>query len=114
MTYDELRNKVSEQGGVLTVTMGTLRDAHGAGKLGSTVRENITKELRSRGLNHAYEELPSYQSDKVRLWLMGTPAGDLIEAVYNESAGTDKMIRDAVQSDAADVLEKVRELVCDV
>lgn len=112
MRYDELREKVEQNGGVLTVTMGTLRDAHGAGKLGSTVRENITKELRSRGLDHAYDELPAYQHDKVRIWLMGSPAGSLIEAVVNESADSDKVIREAVQSDAADVLDKVRELVC--
>jgi hypothetical protein len=112
MTYDELRQQVAERGGVLTVKMGTLRDAHGAGKLGSTVRENITKELRSRGLNHCYEELPSYQDDLVRIWLMGTPAGDLIEAVHNESPSTDQAVRDAIESDAADILDKVRELVC--
>jgi hypothetical protein len=57
-------------------------------------------------------ELPAYQHDKVRIWLMGSPAGGLIEAVYNESTDTDKVIREAVQSDAADVLDKVRELVC--
>jgi hypothetical protein len=113
MTYDELREKAIEHGGVLTVNMGTLRDIHEAKKLGSTVRENITKELRSRGLTHAWEhELPAYQHERVRIWLMGSPASDLIEAVYNESEDADKAIRQAVESDAADVLQQVRELVC--
>jgi hypothetical protein len=113
MNYDQLREKVRENNGVLTVKMGTLRDAHGAGKLGVNVRANITKELRSRGLSHAHgDELPAYQEDPVRIWLMGTPAGDLIEAVHNESADSDSAIRSAVESDAADVLAKVRELVC--
>ena len=113
MTYDELRDEVRNQGGVLTVDMGTLRDAHGAGKLGVNVRLNITKELRGQGLNHIGEYLPTYQDELVRLYLMGSPAGDLIESVLNISKSADQAIRDAVQSDAADVLEKVRELVCE-
>lgn len=112
MTYDELREKVQENAGVLTVDMGTLRDAHDARKLGSTIRENITQKLLGLGLRHGHKQLPSYQHQTVRLWLMGSSAGDLIEAVYNEVADTDQKIRDAVQGDATDVLEKVRELVC--
>lgn len=112
MTYDELRQEVEDSGGVKTVDMGTLRDAHGAGKLGSTVRANITKELRSRGMNHSSGDLPSYQHEMVRIWLMGSPAGDLIEAVLNETQDADQIIRDAVETNASDTLDKVRELVC--
>ncbi len=112
MDYDELRQKVADNSGVVTVNMGTLRDAHNAGKLGIHVRSNISKELRSRGLNHAPEELPANQHERVRLWLMGTPAGDLIEGVLKIDPNTDTKIREAAESDATDVLEKVRELVC--
>lgn len=112
MTYDELREEVEKSGGVLTVSMGVLRDAHGAGKLGVNVRANISKELRRRGLGHSPEDLPVYQHEAVRIWLMGSPAGDLIEAVFDTGTATDQTIREAVESDASDVLDKVRELVC--
>jgi hypothetical protein len=112
MTYDEIRDLVSENNGVTTLNMGDLRDAHGAGKLGVHVRANISKELRRRGLGHAPNELPIYQHEPVRVWLMGTPAGDLIESVLNVSPEADRVIRNAVEADASDVLDKVRELVC--
>src|SRR4051794_40487060 len=108
MTYDEIRERVSDQGGVMTISMGELRDAHGAGKLGIHVRTNISKELRRRGLNHAPEDLRVYQHETVRVWLMGSPAGDLIEAVNSISPESDQAIRDAVESNAADVLDRVR------
>jgi hypothetical protein len=92
--------------------MGTLRDPHGAGKLGSTVRANISKELRSRGMGHLPAELPQYQWDPARIYLMGSPAGDLIEAVNTISSERDALIRELVASDASEVLSKVRELVC--
>lgn len=111
MTYDEIREELNRCGGVLTIDMGKLRDAHRARKLGVLVREGISKELRSRGINHM--ELPSYQEDTVRIWLMGSPAGDLIEAVLRASPDSDQRIRDAVQSDAAETLAKIRELVSD-
>jgi hypothetical protein len=110
MNYDELREKVSDQAGVLTIDMGVLRDAHKAGKLGVHVRANISKELRSRGMGHS--ELGTYQHEGVRIWLMGSPAGDLIESVNNVSPEADRAIRDAVESDSSSVLEKIRELVC--
>lgn len=69
-------------------------------------------ELLSRGLRHAPDELPVYQHERVRLWLMGSPAGDLIEGVLSVSPSGDQIIRDAVESDAAEILDKVKELVC--
>lgn len=113
ITYDDIREDVQQNADVKTFTMGVLRDAHGAGKLGVIVRTNISKELKRRGLNHYPGELPVYQHEPVRVWLMGSPAGDLIEAVFNVSSEADNVIRAATQSDAADVLDKVREIVCE-
>jgi hypothetical protein len=110
--YDQLRQLVIDNGGVLTVEMKILRDIHGAGKLGVNVRANITKELKGRGLGHYPTDLPQYYWDPARLYLMGSPAGDLIEAVLMPSPDRDDLIRDTVNSDANEVLAKVRELVC--
>ena len=110
--YDQLRQLIVENGGVLTLEMGTLRDLHGAGKLGVNVRANISKELRSRGLGHYPGDLPAYYWDAARVYLMGSPAGDLIEAVLTPSADRDEAIREVVNADASDILAKIRELVC--
>ena len=113
MTYDQIREQVADNSGVMTVSMAVLRDAHKAGKLGVNVRANIARALRQRGMGHVPEELPAYQHEEVRLWLMGTPAGDLIESVLTVSEGTDNAIRSVVESDAAAVVQRVRELVCE-
>jgi len=110
--YDQLRQLVIDNGGVLTLDMQLLRDVHGAGKLGVNVRANISKELRGRGLGHFPPDLPQYYWDPARVYLMGSPAGDLIEAVLTPSPDRDEMIRETVNSDASDVVAKVRELVC--
>lgn len=110
--YDELRQLVIDNGGVLTLDMKVLRDIHGAGKLGVNVRANISKELRGRGLGHYPAELPQYYWDPARVYLMGSPAGDLIEAVLAPSPERDDLIRETVNGDSSDVLAKVREIVC--
>lgn len=113
MTYQDLRQQVIDNGGVMTTNMGVLRDVHGAGKLGVHVRANISKELRRQGMAHYPEDLPIYQDELVRVYMAGTPAGDLIEAVLSVSEESDQTIRDAVEKDASVILERVRELVCD-
>lgn len=45
VTWDELKEQVEQAGGVVTLTMATLRDAEGAGKLGVHVRGNISRRL---------------------------------------------------------------------
>lgn len=111
--YEDIRGEIADHGDVASVDMARLRDVHGAGKLGKHVRANISKELRSHGIGHYPPELPIYQHEVVRLYLIGTPAGDLIEAVLNVSADADGAIRNAVQNDSAAIVEKIRELVCD-
>jgi hypothetical protein len=110
--YDELRQLVIDNGGVLTVDMRVLRDIHGAGKLGVNVRANISKELRGRGLGHYPNDLPAYYWEPARVYLMGSPVGDLIEAVLSPSPDRDEVIRDVVNTDTSDTLAKIRELVC--
>lgn len=95
----------------MTVSVGSLRDTHGAGRLGVHVRANIHNELAGRGIGHFPAEIPDNQDQPVRVYKKGTPAGELIDAVLRPGNGQDKKIRDAVQSDAQRILEKIRELV---
>jgi hypothetical protein len=95
----------------MTVTMGALRDAHGAGRLGIHVRTNISKELATRGLGHYPTELPDNQWQSVRVFKNGTPAADLINAVVQPDPKNDQAIRKALDADAQKVLDKIRELI---
>lgn len=112
-SYDELRDRIAANGDLETVTMGLLRDIHGAGKLGSIVRENITKELQMRGMTHAYgNNLPAYQDEPVRIWIRGTQVGDLFDAVHSETPEGDAKIREMIAGEGHDALLKIREIVC--
>jgi len=111
-SLEDLRDAVDAAGGVLTVDMWAVRDAHGAGRLGIHVRTNITKKLRSLGLDHYPDELPGWQEEQVRVYRQGSPVADLIDAVLNPSDTHDEEIRQAVLGEAQATLDAIRELVC--
>lgn len=110
--YEDLRRFVDQLGDVATVSMVLLRDLHGAGKLGIHVRAGISNELKKVGLAHGAGELPGYQYDAVRIYVMGSAAGQLIEAVLQLSPDLDERIREAANNTSTEILTKVRELVC--
>ena len=112
-TLEEIAHAVSEAGDVLTLEMRHLRDAHGAGRLGVHVRNNISKKLSGMGLGHYPKELPDSQEQLIRLFRQGSPVADLVDAVLNPSPGHDDELRHAIAGDAQGVLDAVRELVCD-
>jgi hypothetical protein len=108
----ELRAAVEENGAVLTVKVYEVRDAHGAQRLGRLVRERIGKELAGEGLGIYPRELPEWANEEVRVYRLGSPVADLIEAVERPSEAGDQVIRDAVGGDASGTLDQIRELVC--
>jgi hypothetical protein len=97
---------------VYTTTMWALRDAYGTGKLGPHGCSGISKELAGRGLGHYPPTLPQHQDEMVRLYKLGSPVGDLIEALLEVSTEQDDTLRRAACGDDAAVLRQIRELVC--
>jgi hypothetical protein len=112
-TYEELRAVVEENANIAKISMFDLREAHGAGKLGIHVRREISEQLAGRGLGHFPDELPQYQEDEVRVYRRGTPVADIVEAVLKPSDFGDQLLREASGGEAADLLKKVRQLVCE-
>jgi hypothetical protein len=111
VTYDDLPEKVRNDGGVYVVDMGTLRDMEGAGKLGKYVREAISKALTARGLGHIPEELPIYQHEAVRLYERSSIVGKVAAAVNHPSTAGDKVLRSLTGDDDRELLDQVRKLV---
>jgi hypothetical protein len=112
--YDAIKLEVEQNGNVLTTTMGRLRDAHGAGRLGDHVRVDISKALAGIGLGHVPVALPQYQENNVRVYKLGTPVADVIQAVVVPAPENDEKLRSLADQDSsryADVIERIRDLV---
>lgn len=112
-TMGDVRADVESHGGVLTMKMGALRDAHGVRKLGVHVRTGISEALKGAGLAHLPDPLPGYQEDLVRVYKQGTQVARLIGAATAPSIELDDILRQAVGGEASDILAKIRELVCE-
>jgi hypothetical protein len=111
-TYQEIRDAVEEDGGLIVTTMEVLRDVHGVGKLGVHVRKGIDDRLGSMGLGHLPYELPSYQHEEVRIYRLGSEIAKVVEAVIRPSAEGDELLRSSLGTEAQRLLSQVRELVC--
>lgn len=113
-SLEDLREIVESQGGIQSFSMDVVRDAYGAGRLGIHVRTNISKALQGIGLGHYPTNLPDSQHQLIRIYKLGSPVADLIDAVLRPGGAFDARIRELVSgnADADAVLAQVRELVC--
>ena len=111
-SYADLRSAVVGNGGLYQTEMCQLKTIHGAGRLGVHVRDAISRELASHGMGHLPSELPSYQEEPVRLYLLGSPIADVVSAVMRPSDSGDETLRALSDSQAQELLRQVRELVC--
>jgi hypothetical protein len=114
--WNSIKQDVENKGNMFTVTMETLRNVAGAGKLGIYVRQDISKTLAGMGLGHIPDPLPSYQHEQVRLYNRGTPIGDLIETVLAPGQQNDTKLSQqfgGTPVDHAAIIAQIRELVAE-
>jgi hypothetical protein len=110
-TYEELRRRVSEGGGVYGTTAQVLRDIEGAGRLGSMVRSEISQKLQAHGMRHLPADLPQYQEQEVIVYLASGAIAAVVNAVLNPSMSTAEVLRQLADSNAQETLDKIRQLV---
>jgi hypothetical protein len=118
--WASIKQKVEDNGNVLTVKMKTLKQVHGNDRLGANVVENIKNQLADIGIGHVPTTLPATESHFIRLYIKSTPMGELIEKVLsNELANTiatpnipnDEKLKAIFKSEV--LVEKIRQLVND-
>lgn len=112
-TMDEVGQAVDDNGGVLSLYMSSLRDAAGKGRIGTNVLRGIQENLRGLGLGHYPRELPNNQNAMVRLYRYGNPLAELIEAAFTPGKENDELLCRRAERKEADLLQQVRELVCE-
>lgn len=113
-TYESIKADVEGNGDVLTILMERLRVAHGAGKLGVNVRDEITSRLAGMGLGHVPTPLPTYSENQVRVYKLGSSVADTIGAVLTPGPEGDeklKAISGGGASKHAEMIERIREIL---
>lgn len=112
-TYDEVLALVESSQGVRSFPMGTLRDVHGAGKLGTIVVGSISKQLDQRGLSHFPDPLPLNQLEYARIYKRNSRVGELLQAAQAVDTKSNQILRRIAESKADDALKRIRDIVCD-
>jgi len=110
-TPEDIRKAVEASGDVLTVQMAAVRDAFNYDRLGVNVRVTISEKLGGLGLGHYPTELPDRQWVPVRLYKLGSPIADLVDAVLNPSEKHDEELRKAVSGGDAETIKRIKALL---
>lgn len=110
-TPDEIRKAVEASGDVLTVKMEVVRDAFKYDRLGVNVRSIISEKLGGLGLGHYPLELPDRQWVPVRLFKLGSPIADLVDAALNPTEEHDEELRKAVSGGDSETIKRIKALL---
>ncbi|MCY4652031.1 MAG: hypothetical protein OXC95_02570 [Dehalococcoidia bacterium] len=111
--FQEIASHVQDNGGVVTLAMEDLRNAHGAGKLGKNVLKGIDNNLAGNGLGHWPKDLPGYAYEAVRLYALGSRFAEYLSDLDDLSEEADVRLREIFNDDMAKTIQSIRELVCD-
>lgn len=112
--FDDIKKTVQGAGGVATFEAWELREAIGAGRLTLRINGMISETLRSFGLGHVPfdpEALPTNQYGAVRVYDATAPVGKAIVAAHVPGEENDRLLRESVTGDAAQILDQIRALV---
>ncbi|HLU33478.1 MAG TPA: hypothetical protein VKZ74_05590 [Natronosporangium sp.] len=109
--YEELYDAVTRAGGLLPVTMGTLRDIENAGRLGKIVRDRISTNLRHHRLRHLPLELPNDQNDVVRVYADSGTLAAVVDAVLRPSEQGDRLLKELATKGSKKKLNDLRVLL---
>lgn len=109
--FQTIRAELDNEGGILSISMGELRDAYQVFRLGVHVRKGIHDTLESKGIGHYPAELPVYQDDRVRLYTLGSAFANMVKDLDDLTEEADQRLRDTVQSDHGETIKRIKELV---
>jgi hypothetical protein len=115
-TFDEIKAAVDASGGVITLAAWQLREAVGAGRLTERINGKISEELAARALGHVpidTRDMPTNQYEHVRVYDKTTTLGKVIEAAHSPGEQHDTRLREAINEEAANLLEQIRSLVAE-
>ena len=112
--FEDLANDVTSKDGLLICTMEDLREGYEAGRLGPNVVKGIADKLHEHGLSYFPPgDLPMSQHETVRIYRQGSTIADVVNAILHPTEKGDRTLREICSGTDRDVLQRVKELVCD-
>lgn len=112
--FDGIKQKIDSHGGVLTVKMGILRDAYGAGALGPDNVVRIQDILKSKGIGWSPSVLPTISGRNVRLYTLVSRFEESLERYSGRiSPADDIAIKKCFTCDSLyeETIEKIRDML---
>lgn len=113
--FEEIAQEVADAGDVAVIEMWRLRDAGGWAKLGVNVIKALGNLLDEVGLGTlpVGAPMPLDQYGQIRVYRQRSAVGSLVDAVTHPSGKGDEVLRRLTSDDANEVLDQIRELVCE-
>jgi len=108
---EDLKERLEEHEGVMTVLMLEVRDACGFERLREHVVQSISETLDVAGIGHVPKRLPMDQSAEVRIYLRKSIAGRFIEAALRPGKKHDDKLRELAAGGAQAKLDSIREIL---
>lgn len=114
-TMGNLRQRLDESSGIMTISMGELRSVLGHGRIGPRVKIKMIDQMREAGLEvipNTAERLPDKQNSLVRVYDPSSDIGRIMQAMVVPSKENDQIL---LSLDFAPVekLNEIRMLVED-
>ncbi|MFF0909731.1 hypothetical protein ACFWZW_03460 [Microbacterium enclense] len=113
----DVASAVDENGDLLPVSLGELREALGYNRLGVRVLNEIAAKLAGEGLGFFPLDVLSEQNDAprygdvVRVFKKGTALGQVVTSVLEPTVAGDERLKEIAGSDAANILKEIRALL---
>lgn len=104
----DLAEQVKKNDGFLSLEMKDVRNAYGAQKLGTDVREGIEKALQAQNLSYHPREIPRYQDQWIILYLPESPAEVIINAVLRPGSASGEVIHAALSGTHKAALREIK------
>lgn len=107
---ENLKERLEENEGVMTIAMWEVRDACGFERLREHVVASISETLEVAGIGHVPKKLPMDQSASVRIYLRNSITGRFIEAALKPGDRNDDKLRELAAGGAQAKLDSIREI----
>jgi hypothetical protein len=110
-SFEELAERIEEEGGMATIRMETLRTLNDSERLGVNVVDTISEKLSDEGISHQPESLPTDKNRIVLLYQNRTVLAKVLKHLSDIQPDSDVKIRKLTEDNAKEQIAKIRRIL---